>query len=144
MNQGSLGSQGCTADPAPLHTFESPGVVRELHYVIWEYPTRQKHMIGTLKFWKNIGLSMLVLGGMSFLTAPAQARTFYSRGDLFSAQKRLRVKGYYRGPLNGRYNRRTMRALADFQFNQNLAQTGRLNPMTCKRLGISCGILRMK
>ena len=130
----------CKVHPASRVAWSGSGIA-PLHLGISH---RENHMICTLKFWKNIGLSMLVLGGMSFLTAPAQARTFYSRGDLFSAQKRLRVKGYYRGPLNGRYNRRTMRALADFQFNQNLAQTGRLNPMTCKRLGISCGIPRMK
>lgn len=99
-------------------------------------------MIRTLKFWKNIALSMVVLGGMSFLTVPSQARTFSTRSDIFSAQRRLRSKGYYRGPINGRYNNRTMRALANFQFDHNLAQTGRLNPRTCTRLGIACGPIR--
>jgi len=87
-------------------------------------------MICTLKFWKNMGLSLVLIGGMSILPVPTQARALSSRGDIFSAQKRLRSKGYYRGPLNGRYNNRTMRALADFQFDHNLAQTGRLNPRT--------------
>jgi peptidoglycan hydrolase-like protein with peptidoglycan-binding domain len=119
-------------------------VVRELHTSNWEYPTGQNHMICTLKFWKNIALSMIVMGGMSILAGPAQARTFSSRGDIFSAQKRLRAKGYYRGPINGRYNSRTVRALTNFQFDHNLAQTGRLNPKTCKMLGASCAIPRMK
>lgn len=101
-------------------------------------------MICSLKFWKNIGLSMMVMGGMSILTGSVQARTFYSRSDIFSAQKRLRSKGYYRGPINGRYNSRTVRALTDFQFDHNLAQTGRLNPKTCTRLGASCAIPHMK
>jgi peptidoglycan hydrolase-like protein with peptidoglycan-binding domain len=96
-------------------------------------------MIRTLKFWKNIGLSLIVLGGLSILPNPAQARSFSTRGDIFSAQKRLRAKGYYRGPLDGRYNRRTMRALSNFQFDHNLAQTGRLNPRTCTKLGAACG-----
>jgi peptidoglycan hydrolase-like protein with peptidoglycan-binding domain len=85
---------------------------------------------------------MILMGGISILTGPAQARTFSSRSDIFSAQKRLRAKGYYRGPINGRYNSRTVRALTNFQFDHNLAQTGRLNPKTCIRLGASCA--RMK
>lgn len=95
-------------------------------------------MTCTLRFWKNIGLSMIVIGGMSVLTDAAQARTFSSPSNIFSAQKRLRAKGYYRGPIDGRFNRRTRRALADFQFDHNLAETGRLNPKTCKMLGASC------
>jgi peptidoglycan hydrolase-like protein with peptidoglycan-binding domain len=95
-------------------------------------------MIRTLKFWKNIGLSLIVLGGLSILPSPAQARGFSTRSDIFNAQKRLRAKGYYRGPLDGRYNRRTMRALTNFQFDHNLAQTGRLNPRTCTKLGAAC------
>lgn len=101
-------------------------------------------MIGTFKFWKNIALSMIAMAGMSVLAESAQAQTFYSRGDLASAQRILRAKGYYRGPINGLYNRRTRRALTDFQFNNRLAQTGRLNPKTCTILGASCGIRRVR
>ena len=101
-------------------------------------------MFGTFKFWKNIGLSMIAMTGMSVLAHSAQAQTFDSRGDIFSAQKALRAKGYYRGPLNGRFNGRTRRALTNFQFDHRLAQTGRLNRRTCIMLGASCGIPRMK
>jgi peptidoglycan hydrolase-like protein with peptidoglycan-binding domain len=101
-------------------------------------------MIYTLKFWKNIGLSMIVMGGMFIPTGSAQARTFDSHGHIASAQKRLRAKGYYRGPINGRLNRRTRRALTDFQFDHNMAGTGRLNLKTCTILGASCGIPRMR
>jgi hypothetical protein len=101
-------------------------------------------MVGTLKFWKNIALSLIVMGGMSFLADAAQARTFSSPVHIFSAQKRLRMKGYYRGPIDGRLNSRTRRALRDFQFDHNLAQTGRLNTKTCNMLGAACGIQRMK
>ena len=94
-------------------------------------------MIRTFKFWKNIGLSMIIVTGMSILTGPAQAR-ISGRGDIFSAQKRLRAKGYYRGPINGRYSSRTRRALSNFQFDHNLAETGRLNPKTCSMLGVKC------
>jgi peptidoglycan hydrolase-like protein with peptidoglycan-binding domain len=100
-------------------------------------------MICTLKFWKNIGLSMIVMAGMSIFTASAQAQNF-SRSNVFNAQKRLRAKGYYRGPLNGRYNRRTRRALRDFQFNNRLAETGRLNAKTCLMLGATCKFPGMK
>jgi hypothetical protein len=122
---------------------DKPELVRELHHFTLNIPGGN-HMIGTLNFWKNIALSMIVMGGISFMPSPAQARTFYSTGDIFSAQKRLRTKGYYRGPITGQYNRRTMRALRDFQFDHNLAQTGRLNPKTCTKLGASCGIPRMR
>src|SRR5215475_9329450 len=61
---------------------------------------RQNHMICNLKFWKNIGLSMILMGGTYILTDSAQARTSPSRNDIFSAQKRLRAKGYYRGPID--------------------------------------------
>jgi peptidoglycan hydrolase-like protein with peptidoglycan-binding domain len=98
-------------------------------------------MICNLKFWKNLGLSMIVMGGMSLITGPAQART-YPRSYIFSAQKRLMATGYYRGPIDGRYNRRTMRALRNFQFDNNLAETGRLNRKTCIRLGASCKTMR--
>ena len=95
-------------------------------------------MIRTLKFWKNLGLSVL-LGGMSFMTASAQAnRPHY----IASAQKRLWASGYYRGPIDGRYNSRTRRALRNFQFDHGLAETGRLNRKTCVMLGASCKTMR--
>jgi peptidoglycan hydrolase-like protein with peptidoglycan-binding domain len=97
-------------------------------------------MICNPRFWKNIGLSIILMGGMSIMQGPAQARTLSSPVHIISAQKRLAAKGYYRGPINGRMNRRTRRALADFQFDHNLAETGRLNPRTCKMLGASCAI----
>jgi peptidoglycan hydrolase-like protein with peptidoglycan-binding domain len=95
-------------------------------------------MICTLKSLKNIGLSLILMTGMSGLTVPAQAQPSRSAGDLFSAQRRLRAKGYYRGPINGRYSSRTRRALSNFQFDHNLAETGRLNPKTCSMLGVKC------
>jgi len=96
-------------------------------------------MIPTPKFWKNLALSVMVLGGMSLVTAPAQASPPHS---IASAQKRLWARGYYRGPIDGRYNRRTRRALRNFQFDHRLAQTGRLNPKTCLMLGASCKTMR--
>ena len=96
-------------------------------------------MVRSVKFWKNIGLSMILIGGMSILTGPAQARNF-SRAEVASAQRRLRMKGYYRGPINGRATNRMRRALTDFQFDHNLTETGRLNSKTCMRLGAACGL----
>src|SRR5579862_8342552 len=116
-------------------------MVRELHQSMWEFPTRQNYMISTLKFWKNLGLSMVILGGLSVMTVPAHAQMLYSRRTIMSAQMRLAAKGYYRGPINGRYNRRTVRALRNFQFNRGIAQTGRLNLTTCSLLGSSCGAM---
>lgn len=93
------------------------------------------------KFWKNLGLSLVVLSGLTVMTVPANAQMLYSRGTIMSAQMRLAAKGYYRGPINGRYNRRTVRALRNFQFNRGIAQTGRLNTTTCTLLGSSCGLM---
>jgi peptidoglycan hydrolase-like protein with peptidoglycan-binding domain len=90
------------------------------------------------KFWKNLGLSMVLMGGMTFLTNSAQARTLHSHSNVVSAQRRLQMKGYYRGPITGQLNRRTARALRNFQFDHNLAETGRLNSKTCIMLGASC------
>jgi peptidoglycan hydrolase-like protein with peptidoglycan-binding domain len=95
-------------------------------------------MISIVKFWKNIGLSMILVSGMSVLAGSAQARVSHSRNDIISAQRRLQMKGYYRGPINGLKNRRTVRALRDFQFDHNLAETGTLNSRTCRMLGASC------
>jgi len=98
-------------------------------------------MICNLKIWKKIALPLIVVCGMSVMPDPAQART-YPRSYIFSAQKRLMASGYYRGPIDGRYNRRTVRALRDFQFDNNLSQTGRLNRKTCIMLGASCKTMR--
>ena len=81
---------------------------------------------------------MILMSGMSILTSTAQARTFDSSSAIFSAQKRLQAKGYFRGPVNGRLNSRTRRALRNFQSDNKLAQTGRLNLKTCIMLGASC------
>jgi peptidoglycan hydrolase-like protein with peptidoglycan-binding domain len=97
-------------------------------------------MICNLKFLKNIGLSMILMGGTYILTDSAQARTSPSRSDIFNAQKRLAAKGYYRGPIDGRFNRRTRRAVSNFQFDHRLAQTGRLNSKTCIMLGAKCSM----
>jgi peptidoglycan hydrolase-like protein with peptidoglycan-binding domain len=78
---------------------------------------------------------MIVVGGMYSMTAPAQASPPHY---IVSAQKRLWTRGYYRGPIDGRYNSRTRRALRNFQFDHGLAQTGRLNRKTCLMLGASC------
>jgi peptidoglycan hydrolase-like protein with peptidoglycan-binding domain len=96
-------------------------------------------MIRTLKFWKNLGLSMIVVGGMSIMTEPVQASPPHY---IASAQKRLWASGYYRGPIDGRYNSRTRRALRNFQFDHGLAETGRLNRKTCVMLGARCRTMR--
>ena len=92
-------------------------------------------MIRTLKFWKNMGLSLIVVAGMSIMTGSAQASPPHY---IARAQMRLSARGYYRGPINGRLSSRTRRALRDFQFDNNLAETGRLNLKTCMMLGASC------
>ena len=96
-------------------------------------------MISTLKLWKTAGISLAAAAGLTLFTGTAQARNRYSSEDVREAQQQLRASGYYRGPIDGRYHHRMTRALTDFQVDNNLAETGRLNHRTCERLSISCG-----
>jgi peptidoglycan hydrolase-like protein with peptidoglycan-binding domain len=77
---------------------------------------------------------------MTLSTGIGQARSRYSSADITAAQQKLQSSGYYKGAIDGRYNHKTVRALTDFQVDNNLGETGRLNRKTCNKLGITCGV----
>lgn len=52
------------------------------------------------------------------------------------AQEGLRDNGYYEGPLDGVMSPRTSAALKAYQHENNLPETGDLDPETAKRLGL--------
>jgi peptidoglycan hydrolase-like protein with peptidoglycan-binding domain len=53
-----------------------------------------------------------------------------------SAQTALRDQGYYEGDIDGQMNARTSAALRSFQRENNLPQTGDLDPASARALGI--------
>lgn len=95
-------------------------------------------MTCNLRLLKTTGLTITLAAGMTLSTGIAQARTHYSSGDITAAQQQLQASGYYKGPIDGRYNHKMVRALTDYQVDNDLAETGRLNHKTCNKLGISC------
>jgi hypothetical protein len=52
------------------------------------------------------------------------------------AQKKLRDKGFYKGPLDGRLNPKTKEAIMRFQSTTGLATTCKLDEETLKSLGL--------
>ena len=97
-------------------------------------------MMSNFQFLKTTGLTITLAAGMALSTGIAQARSRYSSSDITAAQQQLQASGYYKGPIDGRYNRKTVHALSDFQVDNDLTQTGRLNHKTCNKLKISCGM----
>ncbi len=55
---------------------------------------------------------------------------------VFSAQKKLKAMGYYRGELDGAYGSQTAAAIRRYQLAENLQVTGQLNAQTREKLGI--------
>ena len=93
-------------------------------------------MMCNLRFLKNTGLTITFAAGMMLTTGIAQARTHYTSTEITAAQQQLQASGYYKGSIDGRYNRKMARALTDFQVDNDLTETGRLNHKTCSRLGL--------
>jgi peptidoglycan hydrolase-like protein with peptidoglycan-binding domain len=80
-------------------------------------------------------LCALALGGL--------APTVASAGTLvFEAQEALKTLGYSPGPSDGEYGPRTEEAIRQFQRDNGLAVTGRLNDATVATLGRQSGRLR--
>jgi hypothetical protein len=68
------------------------------------------------------------------------ASTIYTAPDRVSAaQTSLARLNYYRGPINGRLDDATRRALFQFQIDRRLTGTGNLDGRTAQALGINVG-----
>lgn len=79
----------------------------------------------------------LVLRGRGAARAP-DAFTIYTSADrIRAAQQALAQQNYYRGPINGRLDDATQRALFEFQIDKNIIATGNLDGRTAQALGIT-------
>ncbi len=67
-----------------------------------------------------------------------ESSTIYTAAErIRAAQQALAQQGYYRGPVNGRLDDPTRRALFEFQVDRGLRGTGNLDGRTAQALGIS-------
>lgn len=67
----------------------------------------------------------------------ADASTLYTAAErIRSAQQALARLNYYRGPITGRLDDATRRALFEFQVDQRLSATGNLDGRTAQALGV--------
>ena len=57
-------------------------------------------------------------------------------GRLHAAQRALQAKGYYRGAIDGIAGPRTQSGLREFQQDQKIEVTGKLDGETAERLGL--------
>ncbi|HEV3484740.1 MAG TPA: peptidoglycan-binding domain-containing protein, partial [Vicinamibacterales bacterium] len=79
----------------------------------------------------------LVLRGRGAARAP-DAFTIYTSADrIRAAQQALTQQNYYRGPINGRLDDATQRALFEFQIDKSIIATGNLDGRTAQALGIT-------
>jgi peptidoglycan hydrolase-like protein with peptidoglycan-binding domain len=66
------------------------------------------------------------------------AFTIYTSADrIRAAQQALAQQNYYRGPINGRLDDATQRALFEFQIDKSIIATGNLDGRTAQALGIT-------
>lgn len=79
----------------------------------------------------------LVLARRGAVRAP-DAFTIYTAADrIRAAQQALTQQDYYRGPINGRLDEATQRALFEFQVDKGIIATGNLDGRTAQALGLS-------
>jgi peptidoglycan hydrolase-like protein with peptidoglycan-binding domain len=79
----------------------------------------------------------LVLRGRGAARTP-DAFTIYTSADrIRAAQQALAQQNYYRGPINGRLDDATQRALFEFQIDKGIIATGNLDGRTSQALGIT-------
>jgi peptidoglycan hydrolase-like protein with peptidoglycan-binding domain len=75
--------------------------------------------------------------------SPSYSASFYrsapvrvNRGVVAGAQYQLMTRGYYRGPVDGKYGTNTASAVRAFQSSAGLPATGRLDTQTVDALGL--------
>jgi len=70
---------------------------------------------------------------------PAGSNSFWSRNitedEVRQAQQNLQAQGLYRGPVDGKVGSQMERALAQYQQQHGLRQTGTLDEQTMSQLG---------
>src|ERR687893_1503576 len=79
----------------------------------------------------------LLLSRRGAARAP-DAFTIYTAADrIRAAQQALTQQNYYRGPINGRLDDATQRALFEFQIDKSIIATGNLDGRTAQALGVT-------
>lgn len=58
------------------------------------------------------------------------------QGDVKDVQRALKKKGYYNGPIDGRAGDKTRSGVREFQQDEDLPATGRINAATLLRLDV--------
>jgi peptidoglycan hydrolase-like protein with peptidoglycan-binding domain len=79
----------------------------------------------------------LVLSRRGRARAPGAFTIFTAADRIRAAQQRLAQQNYYRGPVNGRLDDPTRRALFEFQIDKGITATGNLDWRTAEALGLS-------
>jgi peptidoglycan hydrolase-like protein with peptidoglycan-binding domain len=74
---------------------------------------------------------------------PANGNSFWSRNlsedEVRQAQQQLQAQGLYKGPIDGKVGSEMHRALARYQRQNGLRQTGTLDEQTVARIGGGAG-----
>jgi peptidoglycan hydrolase-like protein with peptidoglycan-binding domain len=82
--------------------------------------------------------ALTLRGRGRFQPADAAGGTLYTAADrIRAAQSALARLNYYRGPINGRLDDATRRALFEYQVDQRMNGTGNLDGRTAQALGIN-------
>jgi peptidoglycan hydrolase-like protein with peptidoglycan-binding domain len=79
----------------------------------------------------------LVLRRRGAARAPDAFSIYTSTDRIRAAQQALAQQNYYRGPINGRLDEATQRALFEFQIDKGIIATGNLDGRTAQALGIT-------
>jgi peptidoglycan hydrolase-like protein with peptidoglycan-binding domain len=79
----------------------------------------------------------LVLRRRGAARAPDAFSIYTSTDRIRVAQQALAQQNYYRGPINGRLDEATQRALFEFQIDKGIIATGNLDGRTAQALGIT-------
>jgi peptidoglycan hydrolase-like protein with peptidoglycan-binding domain len=79
--------------------------------------------------------------GMSSHRGMAMDRSGHagSSAQIREAQEQLKAQGHDPGPIDGMMGPRTQQALRDFQKDQNITASGRLDDQTRQKLGLAAG-----
>jgi len=97
-----------------------------------------------------VSVSVAYLPGQSYpdrtytttTTTTVTSRTIeLTRTDVMALQRVLRQRGYYRGPVNGVFTGSTRQALMNFQDENNLSETGRVDLRTAELLGLNISVV---
>ena len=96
--------------------------------------------------WATLAVAMAIMLTFAGLasanpissSSSVQRQTVYTSVEAIrEAQRVLRDRGFYNGPVNGVMNFQTRNAIRQFQRDRNLALTGEIDLDTARALGIA-------